>query len=58
MRTIAISIENEVTCENYQKIIVNKSWNILRDTIQKYLPLNRPNKILEQVLTPLIEYYT
>jgi hypothetical protein len=47
MRTTAVCIENEVVYEDYKKIIVNKSWNILRDTIERYLPLNRPNRLLE-----------
>jgi hypothetical protein len=47
MRTTARCIESEVAYEDYKKIIVNKSWNILRDAIERYLPLNRPSRLLE-----------
>lgn len=47
MRTTARCIENEIFCEDYKQIIVNKSWNILRSAIERYLPLHRPNKVLE-----------
>lgn len=47
IRVAARCIENEVVNEDYKKIIVNKSWNILRVTVERYLPLNRPNRFLE-----------